>query len=152
MSKDGRKKTQELLVDLRNGSSPERLKAAELLGEVGGVEVIPALRRALKRLKAPVPYSQEPAAEPTDNSHWVYDPDAVLRLAILDAITRLLLHKENEISKPALKQVISQLFDLPDGSQLRIMVNAPAAVEGSLAASFFEEHLVPALKQIETMR
>jgi hypothetical protein len=151
MGKNVDRSTQELLADLRSGSASERLRAVQLLGKRGDVQAIPALRRTLKRLKAPVPYGEEPIGEPTDDAHWVYDPDGELRVAILNAITRLLLDKKKETTTPVLKQVKRQIINLPDGSQLSITVNEPADAEGSLAASFFREHLTPLLKQIETM-
>ena len=144
---------EQLLEKLRYGTAPEQIEAATALGNTGNMQVIPPLRRALKRLKRLEPYPT--ITETGDISDLAYyDPDSVLRATLLDAITKLLLGKSNDSnSSPVeLRQVITQVITLTDGSQLTIIVKAPTESETCLAGKIYNERLIPVLKQIETIK
>ena len=83
MSKSKNTQLSDWLHWLRYGSVDEQIQAAKFLGDSGDVQGLPALRRALKRLREPEPN------ETTGEDSLFHDPDKELRLAILDAIAKL---------------------------------------------------------------
>jgi hypothetical protein len=50
---------------------------------------------------------------------------------------------------PALETVISQTITYPDGSQIRIEIDAPAGVSGDLASADYYDYLFPQLEKID---
>ena len=144
----------ELLHRLRNGIYSERVAAAVALGDAGDLQAIPFLRRALKRLRPPQPSTDAVGEMSTQqkkgSDRLVHDPDVALRMAIIDAITKLLLGvgSSQEPAGRRLKPTVSQEIDFADGSRLKVKLEAPLGADEDLASVIYFEQLLPLLSKI----
>ena len=84
MRKKRQQKIDKLLRQLHGGSFFERVTAARSLRDAGDTRAIPALRMALAELDNPKP------AGKIDQEFLFDDPNLELRVAILDALTKLI--------------------------------------------------------------
>jgi hypothetical protein len=142
------------LDQLFNGIYSERVEAASALGDAGDMQAIPFLRRALKRLRPPQPHADSggptTASEQPPDDPLVHDPEIALRIAIIEAITKLLLGlggPRDPVSRE-LKPTLSQAIDFADGSRLKVRVEAPLGADDDLASMIYVEQLLPLLNQI----
>jgi hypothetical protein len=152
MKDDEARSLDEHLSRLRDGIYSERVESAAALGDSGNLQAIPYLRRALKRLRPPRPPANQ-AGETSGTSSddlLVYDPDETLRMAIVEAVTNLLLNadKSDTPETRKLRSTVSQAIDFADGSRLNVWVEAPRDAGEDLASTIYFEQLLPLINQV----